>query len=177
MIIASGRLNKQKNYYLLLDVFEEISSIFKSYKLEILGKGPLEDDIKRYANKKNCSDRIIFSGYVDNVKEHMKKAEVYVLSSDYEGMPNSLMEAMALGLPCVSTDCPCGGPKYLIENNVNGVLVPVNDVQKMVDALKTILNDKDLSFKLGKEASKIKEKLNPEVIYSKWEKTITGEQR
>ena len=87
-------------------------------------------------------------------------------------MPNALMEAMALGLPCISTDCPCGGPRYLIQNGVNGLLVPVGDVDKLAEAMRTILSNANAAENIGREAVKIIENLAPNKIYNQWEKFI-----
>ena len=78
-------------------------------------------------------------GNVDNIKEEMQKSKIFVLSSDYEGMPNVLMEAMALGLICVSTDCPCGGPRFLINNEIDGFLFKVQDKHELVSIVEKIL--------------------------------------
>ena len=113
-------------------------------------------------------DRIIFAGDTNNVPEKLASCKIFVLSSDYEGMPNALMEAMASGVPCVSTDCPCGGPKELIINNQDGVLVPINDVDRMSSALSELLRNDRLRKKLGDNAKKRAEKFKAERIYSIW---------
>ena len=95
---------------------------------------------------------------------------MFILASNYEGMPNSLIEAMSLGLVCISTDCPCGGPRDLIEDGVNGLLVPVGDKDAMAAAMTRILENRELADKMGAEASKIQEKCSPEVTNTKWKK-------
>jgi glycosyltransferase involved in cell wall biosynthesis len=83
-------------------------------------------------------------------------SSVYVMSSKFEGMPNALMEAMAIGLPCVSTDCP-NGPAELIENGVNGLLVPVGDVEALSEAIIKMIEDREFAERCGKNARKILE--------------------
>lgn len=97
-IVAAGRLSGQKNFKLLIDAFSLISDEFSDYSLKIYGKGPLEEELREYAKNKNLASRVEFMGYVDDMPEQLQKATAFVLSSDFEGMPNALMEAMALGL-------------------------------------------------------------------------------
>lgn len=172
IILAAGRLNKQKNYYMMLDAFEKVSEKYPEYKLQIYGKGPLESELKKYLETKLCKNQIEFCGYVNNMPEQLEKAEIYVLTSDYEGMPNSLIEAMAIGLPCISTDCPCGGPRFLIKNYQNGILVPVADTKSFSSAIIEVIENGELREKLGNNAKKIIYELDPEKIYAKWAEYI-----
>ena len=107
-------------------------------------------------------------GTTSDVAKTIKSAKAFVLSSDYEGMPNSLMEALALGIPCISTDCPCGGPRMLIENEANGLLVPVGDVQNMSNAILSVLTDEVSASRMGKEAQKRAEDYRAEKVFGSW---------
>ncbi len=171
-IVAAGRLSEQKNFKLLIDAFASVSPEYPEYNLKIFGKGPLEKELKDYAEALEVADKTQFMGYVSNMPEQLEKASVFVLSSDFEGMPNALMEAMALGLPCISTDCPAGGPKYLIRDGENGLLIPVGNRGKMAEAVLKILGDKESADKMGKNARMVAEELAPERIYGKWEEFI-----
>lgn len=174
VIAGAGRLDVQKNFDLLIRAFAKIASEFPEYNLIIYGKGDKEQELKSLVESLGLQDRIDLPGNIQNIAEEMEKNTMFVLSSDFEGMPNALMEAMALGLPCVSTDCPCGGPRYLIQDGVNGLLVPVGDENKMAEAIKNLLTNSDYAKKMGQNASKISEKLAPDKIYGKWEKFIAG---
>ena len=174
VIAGAGRLDVQKNFDLLIRAFAKIASEFPEYNLIIYGKGDKEQELKSLVESLGLQDRIDLPGNIQNIAEEMEKNTMFVLSSDFEGMPNALMEAMALGLPCVSTDCPCGGPRYLIQDGVNGLLVPVGDENKMAEAIKNLLTNSDYAEKMGQNASKISEKLAPDKIYGKWEKFIAG---
>lgn len=178
-IVTVGRLTKQKNQKLLIRAFTLISKKHPNYILKIYGDGNLKDELHSYISDLCLEDRIILMGKTDNVKEEIFKSGIFVLSSDYEGMPNALMEAMALGIPCISTDCPIGGSKFLIKNNENGILVPVNNAEKLADAMNKIIENRDFSRKLSFNANKICESLNPKIINKKWEdfiyKVIRGE--
>lgn len=172
VIAGAGRLDVQKNFGLLIRAFAKIATEFPEYNLIIYGKGDEEQGLKSLAENLGLQDRIEFPGNIQNIAEEMEKNTMFVLSSDFEGMPNALMEAMALGLPCVSTDCPCGGPRYLIRDGVNGLLVPVGDADEMAEAMRKILSDPDMAGNMGKEAMKIVKDLAPEKIYGLWENFI-----
>ena len=168
VIITSGRLKKQKNHKLLIDSFALIASKFIDYKLLILGEGGLRNSLESLIEEYRLNDRVTLLGYVDNVKERLSRASVFVLSSLYEGMPNALIEAMALGLPCISTDCDGGGARYLINDGENGLLVPNNDVNALANAIDKILSNEEFAQKLGRNAEKVKEDLHPDKIYGCW---------
>lgn len=171
-IVTVGRLEKQKNHKLLIEAFNSIQKDYPDYKLLIYGSGRKEEELKQYVKEIDLVDKVKFKGNVNNVKEEIYKSGMFILSSDYEGMPNALMEAMALGLPVISTDCPCGGPKFLIENAKNGILVPVRKKEDMIEAIKYILENENESKKMGRQANTITDKVNPTRIYSMWEDYI-----
>lgn len=171
-IVSVGRLVEQKNFDLLIDAFYMLSEKYKEYKLIIYGEGKLRNKLEEKIKDLGIQDKVILPGIVDNVKEKIYRSSVFVLPSLYEGMPNALMEAMALGLPVISTDCPCGGPRMLITNNINGKLVSVNDKEIMKEAIEEIIKNEEFSRKLGKEASKISITLNPENINREWKDFI-----
>ena len=126
----------------------------------------------RYVEENKYQNRISLPGAVSDVKERIRKAKLFILSSNTEGMPNALMEALALGIPCISTDCPCGGPKVLMEGKENGILVPVGNSEKMAEAMKTILQDEALWKKYSKNAYEITNTLHPETVNRKWEEYL-----
>lgn len=167
-IVTVGRLEKQKNQKLLIDAFKNVEKKHKDYKLLIYGEGSLKKELEEYVSLINLTNKIIFKGQVDNIKEEIFKAGVFVLSSDYEGMPNALMEAMSLGLPCISTDCPCGGPKTLIKNKKNGILVEVNNIKQIQDAINKIIEEREFAQLLGRKACEISKDLEPRKINNMW---------
>lgn len=171
-IISVGRLNKQKNFELLIKAFAQINSKIPEYKLEVLGEGPLREPLNNLIVDLNLSDKVSLPGYVNNVDEKLMNSSLFVLPSNYEGMPNALMEAMAIGLPCISTDCPIGGPKYLIDDGVNGFLVPLNDQENLARKMLLTLSDAELQKKLGNNSKKIVDELDPETIYTRWEQLL-----
>ena len=170
-IITAGRLNRVKNHQLLLRAFSRISRLHPDYSLTIYGDGALKNDLISEAKHLGIAQKVLFPGFAD-WGELSKDASMFVLSSDLEGMPNALMEAMALGIPCISTDCDGGGARSLIEDGVNGLLVPKNDIEAMTAAMDMLLTHPDFANHLGREAHKICERLAPEKIYKKWEDLI-----
>ena len=171
-IVGVGRLTEQKNFSMLIESFAEVHKKFPDYQLIIYGDGPLKESLIAKATELGIADNVNLPGNEKDIISKLESASMFVLSSKFEGMPNALMEAMALGLPCVSTDCGGGGARFLIDNNVNGLLVQNENVDELANAMMKLLNDEELAGKLAAEAHKISEKLAPDVIYSKWENVI-----
>lgn len=171
-IVNIAKMTNQKNQMLLIKSFEKIMEKYNDYNLIIYGEGPLRDNLQKYINNCNLKNRVFLPGKIDNVEDAIYKSSLFVLSSDYEGMPNALIEAMCLGLPVISTDCPCGGPKMLIENNKNGILVEVGNIKALSDAIEKVLNDEDFATEIGKNASKLSQIVSSDVINDKWIKFI-----
>lgn len=167
-IVAVGRLVPEKNYSMLLYAIKEVIEEFPEYVLRIYGEGPLQTELETLIRELNLENQVFLMGIKDNVFDLIYDSTVFVLSSKHEGMPNSLMEAMALGLPVVATDCPSGGPRSLIEDGVNGILVENNNAKAMIDGIKWILSDSRLAEKLGENAKKDVKLLEPEKINQQW---------
>lgn len=168
-IAVVGRLQPQKNNALAINAFAHIINKFPDYKLVFYGEGPLENDLKKQAQKLGISDSVYFNGLTNNVEEKLATSSVFLMTSDYEGMPNALMEAMAVGVPVVSTDCPCGGPRNLILNTTQGTLVPCQDEQAIIEALTDLLGNDDLRETIGNEAKKRAQDFKPDIILKKWD--------
>ena len=172
VIAGVGRLTGQKNFSVLINAFAEIADQFPDYNLVIYGEGEKRAALQEQIDRLGLTTRVSLPGSIQNIAEEMEKNTAFVLSSDFEGMPNALMEAMALGLPCISTDCPCGGPRFLIRDGENGLLVPPNDTKAMAAALKSLLESKALRETLASHAQEIKDTLSPDIIYDRWEQFI-----
>lgn len=115
-VVVVGRIDKNKHQSLVVTAFEKIADeIPEDYILEFYGDGSERENLSAEAARGKLCDRIFFRGVVSDVPQRIRKAGLFILSSDKEGMPNALIEAMALGIPCISTDCPCGGPKVLMK--------------------------------------------------------------
>lgn len=167
-IVSAGRLNKQKNHALLIRAFANIVEKYPDYRLIIYGEGPERKNDETLIQSLSLIDKVRLPGAINDVPNAIYKSSIFVLSSDFEGMPNALMEAMAMGLPCVSTDCPCGGSKELIENTVNGLLFPVGDEESLVNSIIYLIENPDIAKKLGNKAFEIREKMNLDILSRKW---------
>ncbi len=168
------RISYQKNLPLLVEAFSELHKNYEDYQLRIIGNTANSDDEKALKETKELIEKFGIGGFVDfepfslNVHEEIIKDAVYVNSSDYEGMSNAMLEAMAIGMPVVCTDCPIGGAAAIIRNGENGLLVPVGDKKSLADALQRVISDKELSKKLSGNALKIKDELSLSNIAKKW---------
>lgn len=168
-IVTAGRLQAQKNHALLIDAIAAIAGDFPDYTLEIYGDGTLKDGLQQQVRELGLTDRVHLMGSCPDIFDKLYPASLFVLSSDYEGMPNALMEAMALGLPCISTDCPPGGPRTLIQNGHNGLLVPVGDEKALAGAMADILKDPQKAEAMGAAARQLRQTHNPKRIFDRWE--------
>lgn len=171
-IVTVGRLEPQKNHKLLIEAFANISNEFPMEFLEIYGEGSQKDNLKNLVKLLNVDDKVVFRGIATDIEEKIKDAKLFVLSSDYEGLPNAVMEAMALGIPVISTDCPCGGPKMLIDNGKNGILVNKSNVKSMSDSIRNVLNNSTFSDYLGTNARIRAKEFESHKVFEKWVKYI-----
>lgn len=168
VIVAAGRLDENKNHIMLIHAFSRIAEEYPEMKLVIYGDGELREKLLALVRDKGLEERISLPGSVDDVAEHVGRARIFTLTSNTEGMPNSVIEAMVLGIPVIATDCPCGGPAELIRNGENGLLVPVGDAYALADAMRKILSDSELEHKLGENAAKLADELAPERVCREW---------
>lgn len=172
LLVSVGRLNPQKNQKVLVDAFQKVADQYPKHKLVIYGEGPLRQQLQEQIDGYGLSDRILLPGNEKNILEKLQKAKMFVFSSNFEGLPNALIEAMAVGLPCVSTDCSPGGARELIENYKNGILVPCGDADRMAEGIDYLLRHPDEAEAMGKEAEKITQRLDIEKIASQWEQLL-----
>lgn len=162
-IVTTGNFKSQKNHKLLIKAFASIADKI-SENLIIYGEGTLRAELEDLIQKLNMNDRIFLPGAVSNVPDTIKSAKLFVLSSDFEGMPNALMEAMALGIPCISTDCPCGGPKMLFGKDLKDNLVPCGDEEGLARKMEYMLKQSSN----GKTERRLAENFQPNRIFKQW---------
>lgn len=174
-IVAMGRLTKQKNYPVLIKAAAIVHEKHPDCRFEIYGQGELENELKELSYDLGQSEYVFFKGYSQNVLEKIVNADIYVLTSDYEGLPNSLIETMCMGFPVISSDCPTGGPRELIVDGENGLLFRTGDPVDLASKIEVLLNDDIYKEKLGKEAEKLIEKVNSERIVREWERCWSGD--
>ena len=166
-LVAVGRLNPQKNFSLLIDAFKELHKDFPELTLEIYGEGPLKTDLQNRINYYGLDKSVKLMGAHRDVLNRIYRARMFVLPSIYEGMPNALMEAMCLGIPVLSSDCPCGGPKELIKDGQNGYLFILNDKTDMLNKMKEILK-RDNIDSLRNAEQEICDTHSEDIIFKRW---------
>lgn len=170
-VVTASRLSAEKNQGLLAEAFSRIADKYPEAVLLLYGKDNCDgtsDYVKSIAKDNGLEDRIRLMGAYNNVADELLKADVFVLPSNFEGMPNALIEAMSIGLPAIATDCPCGGPASLIESGENGILVPTGDAEAMAEAIDKLLSDKQLRMDMGKRATAIKKLVDTDTVYGQW---------
>ena len=157
---------------LLLHAFEKVRKKHPEYQLVFYGEGSLRKELEQEIRTKGLTQAVQLRGNTSDVKGAIREAALFVLASDYEGMPNALMEAMALGLPCISTDCPCGGSAFLIRDGENGWLVPVGEEEALAQQMCEVLENPEKAREAGCAAQEITKQLNPDVIYRTWDEML-----
>lgn len=174
-VVQSGRLVAFKNQAMLIDAFVKVHEKHPDYILQFFG-GDSGDGTKEKLIKKideyGAQDYIFLMGDSDKLEKDLADAAVYAFSSDWEGMPNALIEAMAMGLPIVATDCPCGGPAALMTNEMDGLLIPVGDTKAMEDGINRLIEDRALAERFGRQARRIVDRVNVQAVYEQWRSFI-----
>lgn len=167
-IVTVGRLEEQKNHIMLLEAFSKIAQKIPCENLLIYGDGPLRSVLEKQVERLGLKERVFFQGKVAQIENELRKAKIFVLSSDYEGLPNALMEAMASGVPCIATDCPCGGPKMLFRDGADAPLVPCKDTDALARQIQNLLLDDKRRMSVGHSLRKRAEVFYAERIYQQW---------
>ncbi len=163
-LVAMGRLHPQKGFDTLLQAMAIVHAAAPELRLTVLGEGPLRSDLESLRNDLGLMDVVTFPGRVKRPHDVLKQAELFILSSVTEGFPNVLCEAMAVGLPVVSTNCP-SGPNEIIESGQNGQLVPVGDAQAMAAAVLSLMDDDVARKEMGNSARHVVQRFSlPEVL-------------
>lgn len=171
-IASVGRMVEQKNFFMLIEAFAKFHNIYPDYKLSIYGEGTLLEALKEKVNELNISEMVVFPGYVKNVNEEIKDFSMYISTSNYEGISNSMIEALAMGIPTVCTDCPVGGARLMIKNKVNGILIPVGDVEALYNSMLELAENEELAKIISKNAIKIRESHSIENIVEQWKRIL-----
>lgn len=170
-VLAVGRLAEQKGFDLLLRAFASSGWAARGVRLTILGEGPERQSLEALANQLGIAQAVEMPGVVQYPEDRMARATIFVLPSRYEGFPNALLEAMAMGCPVIAADCD-SGPREIIRHGVNGLLVPVEDVDALAVALHKLFDDPALRARLGAEAVKVRDRYSRDSIVEQWNKLI-----
>lgn len=173
-IVCVGRFeNKQKRQDIAIRAMRIIHDKCPDYKMVFLGDGDDLDSAKALAHELSLDDCVVFKGVSKDVLSVIKDSEIYLLTSDYEGIPNTLIEAMSVGMPCVSTDCSPGGARLLLGNNKNGIIVPCGNIAAISEAVIKLIENKKLSADYGEKAKRSLDRFSYENIMRNWDEYIT----
>ena len=140
--------------------------------MEIYGEGPLLQELKEYCFKLKIEEYVKFPGYSKNINHIMAESSIFVLSSDFEGLSNSMLEALAIGIPTVCTDCQPGGASLYIKDGINGMLVPVGDSKALANKIKMLVENMHLCENISRESIKIRNELDENYIIQQWNNII-----
>ncbi len=177
-IVNFCRISYQKNLALLIEAFALFYKEHSEYRLEIIGDAytekemQLKRDLICLAKTLGVEKSVVFLPFTERVHTYINDAQMFVSSSDYEGMSNSMLEAMAMGIPTICTDCPAGGAAAVIKNYENGILTPVGDKQALADAMSHLADDKDLAQKLSSGGHMLGQRLALRDIAQRWRECV-----
>jgi len=168
LLLGVGRLAWQKGFDWLITAFGRLAGDFRDWDLAIVGDGPELETLREMAARLNLSQRIFFPGKVGNLRDWYEAADLYVMSSRFEGFGNTLAEALAHGLPAVSMDCDTG-PRDIIRPGIDGLLTPPNDVEALAQGVATLMKDDKLRQQMAARAVEARRRFSLEKISGQWE--------
>lgn len=163
-----GRLAKQKDPLLLIEAFRRFNQAHHEWKLDLYGDGPMKEELLRVVHESNLDGSVVFHGNVSAVTEKVAASGMYVSSSNFEGISNSMLEAIAMGVPSVCTDCAGGGARLAIQDGVNGLLTRCGDAAGLAEAMACVADDRVFARRLGKAARDSARRFSPSSIYPLW---------
>ena len=160
---------KQKRQDLMLHAMKKVVQKHPEYALVFWGDGSDEAAMQALAAALGIADNVIFAGVTRQVLQDISRCEIYAITSDYEGIPNTLIEAMSIGMPCVATDCSPGGARLLLQNGEDGILGPCGDVDAIAAGILALIEDKALASDYGNKAKGITQRFSYDIIMENWE--------
>lgn len=168
-IVNFCRLHPQKNLSLLIEGFAIFVENHPDFTLSIYGDGPQKNDLKRKIAELKIDNKVNIYDFTNDIHSIIVDSYMFVSTSNYEGISNSMIEAMAIGIPVICTDCPAGGAADMIKSGKNGILIEVNNLSQLVSAMNQLADDKELRREISKESVKIRKKLAVQEICKEWE--------
>ncbi|HBN21863.1 MAG TPA: hypothetical protein DD412_01320 [Holosporales bacterium] len=170
-LIHVGRLTPQKGQDILLKAFAKALKSAPNWHLDLYGQGAEKENLESLTKELGLQNNVTFQGVTKNIQEKVSEASVFCFPSRFEGFPNALSEAMALGLPVVASDC--GGNLELVQHEENGLICPIDDVDAFAKALARLMTQPDYGEKLGNQAKKSMKKFSKKTAFEKWDEVIS----
>ena len=171
-VVTAGRLAEQKNQKMLMNAMALVRREIPEASCTIYGEGELRQELESYVREKGLADTVFLPGHALDIHKKIADASAFVLTSEYEGLPNALIEAMMLGIPCVTTDYP--GSEEVMEDGVTGLIVPRRDAEALAKKLIALARDRELGENLGEKARQEAEKYRTENVIVQWQNVIEG---
>ncbi len=169
-LVGVGRLEEEKGFDLLIRAFALVAEKLPEATLTIWGEGSQQSKLQTLSDELEIADKVFFAGVTQNINQALSAATVFVQASRCEGFGNALCEAMAIGLPVIST--ACSGPQEIIRHDYDGILVPIDDVEALAAAIIELLNDEEKRKQLAKVAPRVKERFSLDRIMKQWNELI-----
>lgn len=179
-IVTACRISREKNLEMLIKAFSVFSTKHPDYLLKIYGKvtdNNYYDELLSLLETYNISKMVEFCGFHVNISQQEIECEMFVLTSNFEGLSNSMLEALCMGIPTICTDCPCGGAAMYIKDGENGYLVGVNNARELADKMELLADSPEMQQKFSINAQKLRTELNRDMIVEKWEQIINSSEK
>jgi glycosyltransferase involved in cell wall biosynthesis len=172
-VLALGRLSPEKGMDMLVEAFASIAGVYGQWRLRIFGEGTQRNELESLSQRQGISEQLQLPGWTNQPLSVLRAGDVFVLPSRYEGFPNALLEAMASGLACIAFDCR-SGPREIIRDGVDGLLVPAGDVRALAAAMSRLMSDADLRGRLGQRALEVTTRFSRAQFYERWDAVLQG---
>lgn len=167
-IVAAGRFSHEKNFPMLIKAFAVFHETHPMYRLTIYGDGSLRNEYSKLIRDLEIEESVDMPGYIDNLAETIRNKAMYISTSNHEGISNSMLEALGMGIPTIVTDCPVGGARMFVETDINGILIPMEDIQALVKAMSKIADDDEYAQRLSRSATEIRDTISARKICEQW---------
>jgi glycosyltransferase involved in cell wall biosynthesis len=167
-VITVGRLAPEKNHEALIEAFARLAATHPQWRLKIFGDGNLRDSLADYSRERGVADRVLLPGPTEQVERELQDSSIFALSSDAEGLPLALIEAMTCGVPCVSFDCS-PGIREIITDGVDGIVVAQGSITELSEGLRRLMDQSEERHRMGAAAFESAKRFSADQILDRWE--------